>query len=430
MLLKLYPKVHRRYTSLPILGPILDGFGTWLLKRGYATDCVREHFCAARRLTRILKKRDIRSLARLTRARLRACAPANRLDDRRLTATVHLLERYFESETSLYPPRPRTRIEDRVASFAIYLEQVRGLASSTIERHCETIAALLAHIGFERRPRRLGTLTAHDIEDFICRGGKGLGRRSLQQMVTHLRAFLRFAASRGEAPTGLDTQIDTPRVYREEQLPRALSWDIVQAFLRAIDRTTPCGLRDYAIFILISTYGLRASEIVGLTLDDVEWRERRLRIRQRKTGGVLWLPLTDEVATALLDYLRQGRPQLGVRRYRRGFQTDPTEYREVFLRCHTPAGVLKSTAITEAFQAWSRRSGLEIPFQGVHCLRHSYALHLLRSGLSLKTIGDLLGHRSSESTCVYLRLATDDLREVALSFPVGASVPTTQENAR
>ena len=95
MLLKLYPKVHRRYTSLPILGPILDGFGTWLLKQGYATDCVREHFCTARRLTRILEQRGIRSLTRLTRARLRACAPANRLDDHRLTATVHLLERYF-----------------------------------------------------------------------------------------------------------------------------------------------------------------------------------------------------------------------------------------------------------------------------------------------------------------------------------------------
>jgi site-specific recombinase XerD len=430
MLLKLYPKVHRRYTSLAVLGPILNGFGTWLLNQGYATDCVREHFCTARRLTRIFEQRGIRSLASLTRTRLRACAPANRLDDHRLAATVHLLERYFESETSLYPPRPRTRIEDHVASFATYLEQVRGLAPSSIERHCETTAALLAHIGYERRPHRLGALTAHDIEAFICRRGEGLGRRALQHLVTHLRAFLRFAASKGEAPTGLDTQIDTPRVYREEQLPRALSWEIVQAFLRAIDRTTPRGLRDYAIFLLISTYGLRASEIVSLTLDDVEWRATRLRIRQRKTGGVLWLPLTDEVATALLDYLRKGRPRLAVRRYRRGFQTEPPKYREVFLRCHTPAGVLKSTAIAEAFQAWSRRSGLQIPFQGVHCLRHSYALHLLRSGLSLKTIGDLLGHRSSESTCVYLRLATDDLREVALSLPAGVSVRSAQENAR
>jgi site-specific recombinase XerD len=403
MLLKLYPKVHRRYTSLPIFGPILDQFGTWLLKQGYATDCVREHFCTTRRLTRMLQQRGIRSLAKLTRARLRACAPANRLDDHRLTATVHLLERYLECETSLFPRRRPTRIEDQVASFTIYLEQVRGLSSSSIAGHCATVTAFLAHIGYERCPGHLGTLTAHDVDAFICRTGKGLGRRSLQHIVTHLRAFLRFAGSRGKAPIGLDTQIDTPRVYREEQLPRALPWEIVRAFLKAIDRTTPCGLRDYAIFLLICTYGLRRGEIVHLTLDDVEWRARRLRIRQRKTGGVLSLPLTDEVATALLDYLRHGRPQLALRHYRRGFQTDPPQYREVFLRCRTPAGVLKSTAITEAFQAWSRRSGLDILFQGVHCLRHSYALHLLRSGMSLKTIGDLLGHRS-ESTCVYLRL--------------------------
>jgi site-specific recombinase XerD len=91
----------------------------------------------------------------------------------------------------------------------------------------------------------------------------------------------------------------------------------------------------------------------------------------------------------------------------------------VFLRARTPVGPLKPTAITESFQAWSRRSGLAIPYQGVHCLRHSYAVHLLRSGVSLKAIGDVLGHRTFESTCVYLRLAVDDLREVALSVPQG-----------
>jgi hypothetical protein len=109
MLLKLYPKVHRRYTSLPILGPILDAFGTWLLKQDYATDCVREHFCTARRLTRTLEEQGIHNLARLTRARLRACAPANRLDDRRLYATVRLLERYavrFVAQDNWRSPRP------------------------------------------------------------------------------------------------------------------------------------------------------------------------------------------------------------------------------------------------------------------------------------------------------------------------------------
>ena len=226
------------------------------------------------------------------------------------------------------------------------------------------------------------------------------------------------SSSAGEAPTGLDTQIDTPRVYRGEQLPRALPWDTVLAFLRTIDRTSPLGRRDHTIFLLMATYGLRTCEVVTLTLDDVQWRAGRLRIPQRKTRGSLWLPLTDEVGTALLDYLRHGRAALHVRRQRASFQgPPPCSYRELFLRCRTPRGVLKPTAVTEAFQAWSKRSGLAIPFQGPHCMRHSYAVHLLRSGLSLKTIGDLLGHRTLESTCVYLRLAVDDLRDVALSLP-------------
>jgi site-specific recombinase XerD len=109
---------------------------------------------------------------------------------------------------------------------------------------------------------------------------------------------------------------------------------------------------------------------------------------------------------------------LAVRRKRVPFQVAPPRcYRELFLRHRTPIEVLKPTAISKAFHAWSKRSGLPIPFQGVHCLRHSYALYLLRSGLSLKTIGDLLGHRTLESTCVYLRLAVDDLRDVALDLP-------------
>lgn len=178
------------------------------------------------------------------------------------------------------------------------------------------------------------------------------------------------------------------------------------------------GLRDYAMFLLIATYGLRACEVVTLTFDEVQWRAARLRIPQRKTRNALWLPLTDEVGTALLDYIRHGRAALAVRRKRVPFQAAmPHSYRELFLRHRTPSGLLKPTAVTKAFQAWSRRSGLAIPFQGVHCLRHSYALYLLRSGLSLKTIGDLLGHRTFESTCVYLRLAVDDLRDVALDLP-------------
>jgi site-specific recombinase XerD len=177
--------------------------------------------------------------------------------------------------------------------------------------------------------------------------------------------------------------------------------------LESIDRSTPLGRRDYAMFQLIANYGLRASEVVGLRLDDIQWRTGCLRVAQRKTSAPLILPLTDAVGDSLVAYIRHGRSQ--------------SCYREVFLRHRAPAGLLKPTAVTEAFQAWSRRSGLSIPFQGCHCLRHSYAMHLLRQGTSLKTIGDLLGHRSAESTCVYLRLAVEDLREVALDLPASAA---------
>jgi site-specific recombinase XerD len=163
------------------------------------------------------------------------------------------------------------------------------------------------------------------------------------------------------------------------------------------------GRRDYAMLSLITTYGLRSCEIAGLKLDDIHWRLGQIQIPIRKTGTMLTLPLTDAVADSLVQYLRRGRPSL------------PS--REVFLRCRAPAGTLKPTAVTEMFQACVRRSGLDIPFQGPHCLRHSYAAHLLRQGTALKLIGDLLGHRLAESTCMYLRLAVEDLRDVALDLP-------------
>jgi integrase len=180
----------------------------------------------------------------------------------------------------------------------------------------------------------------------------------------------------------------------------------VEAFLRSIRRTTPLGRRDYTIFSLISAYGLRSKEVVSLTLDDIDWRAGLLHIRQTKTRHALELPLTHSIASVLIDYLKT------VKR--------PEGYRELFLRMRAPTGRLKPTAVSNAFQAWSRRSGLAIPFQGAHCLRHAYAVHLLRQGTPLKTIGDLLGHHSAESTAVYIRLATEDLREVGLPVPASS----------
>jgi integrase/recombinase XerD len=427
MLLDLYPRVHRRYTSLPIIGPTLDGYGIWLLKQGYSTERVCEHFRAARRLASRLEQRNVQSLTELRRSQLRACAPADSQEDPDLAVLVRQLDQYFDTELSLFPKPSPSLLDQRVTAYTTYLEQVRGCTHSTCGYHRRTVTEFLTHLGYEKSPTRLTALTGRDLESFVCAVGPRQTRGSLQHVVSHLRGFLRFLVSTGEIPPGLEKQIDTPRVYRGEQLPRALPWETVRALLNAIDRTTSMGLRDYAMFLLIATYGLRACEVVSLTLDDVEWRMARLRIPQRKTRSALWLPLTDEVGTVLLDYLRHGRAALAVRRKRLPYQGNAAHsYRELFLRHRTPIGVLKPTAITEVFQAWSKRSGLAIPFQGVHCLRHSYAVYLLRSGLSLKTIGDLLGHRNFESTCVYLRLAVDDLREVALDLPANIDCTTME----
>ena len=242
-----------------------------------------------------------------------------------------------------------------------------------------------------------------EIEGFIQRLGKRMGRVALQKPISVIRHFLRFLAASGAVPQGLDSQIDTPRVYRQEQLPRALPWTIVEAFLHSIDRNTSMGKRDYAMFSLMATYGLRACDVVALKLDDIKWRSGCIRICQTKTGNPLDLPFTNQVSSALYDYLKK-IPRYG-------------EYRQVFLRLRAPGGALKPTAVIEAFQAWSRKSGLDIPFQGTYCLRHSYALHLFHHGLPLKTIGDLLRHRSPESTAVYIRLVTEDLRVVPLHVP-------------
>ena len=138
-----------------------------------------------------------------------------------------------------------------------------------------------------------------------------------------------------------------------------------------------------------------------------DWRAGELRINQSKTRHPLRLPLTDPVAQALIAYLREGRRQ--------------SAYREVFLTVVAPIVPLKRQSAGYAFRSRVKRSGLAIAFRGVHCLRHAYAVNLLRQGVSLKGIGDLLGHRSTESTCVYLRLDLDELREVALPLPALAT---------
>lgn len=414
MLTELFPRIHDRFSSLSILGSVVDGFAEWLFQQGYPPVPVRRHIRTTRRIDLALRQRGFQQLSDLTASDLRACSPADSQDDVDLAAAVRCLSRYLEEHRLLAAvSEPPSRSCALLSVYAEYLRGVRGFAGSTPASHLRTAMQLLEQVDYETTPSRLSSLSGADLEEFLKAAGQHQGRGSLQHTVSQLRGFLRFLAARGEVPPGLETRIDTPRLYRLEQLPRALPWETVRALLRSIDRTAPMGLRDYAMFVLIATYGLRTCDVAALKLDDIKWQAGEIRIAQRKGGSPLSLPLTDEVGAALVGYLRRGRPKLACR--------------EIFLRCRAPAGVIKPTAVSEAFQGWSRRSGLKIPFQGAHCLRHSYAVHLLRQGVAIKTIGDVLGHRSADATRMYLRLSIEDLRDVALALPKEESASESQE---
>jgi site-specific recombinase XerD len=402
MLAELYPRAHARFSALPLLGSQVEDFVVWLDSHGYPRIPIRMRVREMPRLDARLRRRGIRRLADVSAADLLRFAPSDSQDDIERNALVRSLVRFLD-ERHLLAPHQSTASEQLAAAYEAHLDWVRGLARSTLRQHGKTSLAFLDFVGFDREPDVLRRLGPQEVEAFVAATGGRVSRASLQHTVGQLRCFLRFLASRGEVALGLDVSIDTPRIYRGEHLPRALPWDTVRAFLAAIDRTSLQGRRDYAIFVLIATYGLRSSEVAALRLDDLEWRAARIRVPRPKVATPLMLPLTDEAGDALHDYLRNGRPQF--------------PHREVFLRVRAPIGPIATTTVVEAFQRWTHFGGLPITQQGPHCLRHSLAVHLLRQGTPLKTIGDLLGHRSLDSTSVYLRLHVSDLRDAALDLP-------------
>jgi site-specific recombinase XerD len=402
MLRSLLPRAHHKFLSLPLLGPITDGFDDWLAASGFTRGSRKFSIWMLRRVDANLRRRRIDEVAKLNHAVLHDCWKALMKIYPCGAGTVHTLERYLISSGLIVDGRqPTPQTSTLSEDYTNHLRQVRGFSASTVSSHRRTAQCFLQHL--KESGIAVGRIRASNIETYISKAGRRLSRASLQHDIAALRGFLRFLTTDGRLPAGLDLHIDTPRLYRLEQLPRALPWETVRTLLQSVDTRSPMGLRDYAMFLLIATYGLRASEVVAVGLDDIHWRRGVLRIHQRKTSSPLELPLTNEVLSALVKHLKRTPP--------------PESYRRVFLRMRAPMGLLKPTAVAEAFQALVRKSGLSISYQGPHCIRHSYAVHLLKSGTPLKTIGDILGHRTAESTSMYLRLATGDLREVALEIP-------------
>jgi len=287
----------------------------------------------------------------------------------------------------------------RVPGFFGYLREERGLREETLrhyDHHLTRFEQYLARIGLEA----LADLSPAVLSAFVTERSTQLGKTSLRDLCGTLRVFLRYLYREGILARDLSGSVGSPQRYRLSDLPRSIPWDDVRRMLEIVDRRTAVGRRDYAILLLLVTYGLRAREIASLTLEDLDWRAERLRVPERKAGHSTVFPLSPVVGAAVLDYLQHGRPQ--------------TSERPLFFRALAPPRPLTHAAVSSRASYYLRRAGCEVPRPGSHTLRHTCVQRLVDTGFSWKAIGDYVGHRSVASTAIYGKVAIEQLRELAL----------------
>jgi site-specific recombinase XerD len=304
-----------------------------------------------------------------------------------------------EEGTILQPGSVEPVYHELLEGYCRFLRDDRGLAETTIINYRRYVRDFLIGRGEAVSPSDLAQVTEDDLLAFSRARGAALGVTAWNHVALSLSSFWRWLDLRGHGTQHLIGAVPLRRKYRLADVPCALSWDQVQRLLAGVDRSEFNGCRNYAMLLLAATYGLRSCEIRALRLDDIHWDENQITIFSPKTGRSRNLPLTRAVGEAVLEYLREERP--------------PSHHRKIFLSSQPPHGPLHSK-INRWLARCFERSGIEAPRRGAHTLRHSLAIHLLRSGETLKSIGDVLGHRSPETTFIYTKLHVEDLRTVAL----------------
>jgi integrase/recombinase XerD len=394
------------------IAPEIERYVGWLAERGYAARCVRSRVPLLVAFGEFAWARGARSVEELPEQVevFVADRVAERFSPRRAAGREVAREVRGPVEQMLRVVLPGflgSGRRDRALPFASelpgffeYLEGERGLRPASIagyRHHLSRLEAYLARIAV----KRLSELSPAILSAFIAeRAGSGLAKVSLCECCAVVRVFVRYAYREGVIASDLSGAIEGPQVYRLSSIPRSISWEEVGLVLGCVDRRTPCGKRDWAILMLLVTYGLRSREVAALTLDDIDWRRERLAVPERKAGHSTAFPLSASVGEALVDYLRHGRPE--------------TDERRVFFRALAPVVPMSADAVSGRASHYLLKAGIDVPRPGSHTLRHTCVQRLVDADFALKTIGDFVGHRSAKSTDIYAKVAVEQLRQVAL----------------
>jgi site-specific recombinase XerD len=392
-----YPEERRRY--LVYCAQRGDSRSTLLLK-------ARELLWVARKLS-VYPDLDVtidqvRAVAGSWGERERACGQqlTSRWTTRRFVDVAGAWLRHLGYLRRPVAPIP---FHGQLVEYGQWATHERGLRETTIALHHRTVADFFRWYGARGQP--LAAVQVTDIDAYLARGSDhGWCRVTVHNVAAALRAFFRYGADRGWVPRSLASAIQGPRLYALAHLPAGPAWTDVQQLLASVGAARPKDVRDRAILLLFATYGLRASEVAQLRLDNLDWEHDLLHVARVKRRTTQVYPLVPAVGNALIRYLQDVRPA--------------SARREVFLTLLSPLRPLTRGALYSIVSRRLRALGVRAVHTGPHALRHACAARLVAEGLSLKAIGDHLGHRSSAATRIYAKVDLPGLREVA-AFDLG-----------
>ena len=400
--------------SRPLEGPLrtqIGAFARYAREEGYARQSRYRQVLLAAGFSRWLGQQAIRLRRvssehpkRYLRSRARR-VQVHRGDAAALRQFLGFLRRHGVIPAEKVSPRRLTPVEREARAFEHYLRHERVLADATIAYYVPFIRAFLAY-RFGKGRVTLSRLCAGDVVRCVQRQAARLHVKRAKQLTTALRSFLRYARYRGEIALDLAAAVPIVANWSRSSIPRAIPADAVRQLLASISRRTSVGRRDYAILLVLARLGLRAGELVRLELDDIDWNVGQVSIRG-KGGYRAALPLPRDVGEAIAAYLRHGRP--------------PSPCRRVFLRARAPIrGFRGPSAVGSVVRDAVVRAGISTPTKGAHQFRHGLATQMLRHGASLTEIGEVLRHRSPQTTTIYAKVDLHALRTLALPWPGGA----------
>ncbi len=389
-------------------------FVTWLSRQQYSAGYARivtrhalafNRWCDGRGVeVAALTDVDVERFQR-SRARRRARRPETRRQERQALALLL----HFLREQGLCAAAASFATEaDRIAAdFAQHLHRNHALAAATVDSYARVARQFLAW-RFGQKPVSLHDLCPGDTIAFVRQESKRMAPPAVKGAAKALRSFLRFGEFRGEVPAGLAASVPSVATWTTTPpIPKAISAEHAQRAIDCCDRLTAIGRRDRAVLLLLARLGLRACEITRLALDDIDWDQAQLRI-QGKGGRQSLLPLPADVGAAIAAYLQDGRPTC--------------EDRHLFLRTRAPVrGLLDgSDGVGSIVRYALARANADAPHRGTHQFRHALAAHMLRQAASLTEIGQVLRHRSPQTTSIYAKVDLDALRTVVMAWPGSA----------